>query len=140
MKKIAVLLSVLLVVALTGCGKEGPMGPSGATGSTGAPGVNHQYTYSAHIVPVTPSGGQEIACAEVVADLSGVNVSTVIVYAQHSGDSAMVALPGSLPESNGGLNDIAYKISTGKVVVTWSVRGPMVAPAAFDVAVTVVNK
>jgi predicted small lipoprotein YifL len=140
MKKIAVLLSVLLVVALTGCGKEGPMGPSGSTGATGPAGTNHQYTYTAHVTPVTPSGGQEIACAEVVADTAGSNVSTVIVYAQHSGDSTLVALPGSLPESNGGLNDIAYKISTGKVVITWSVRGPMVAPAAFEVAVTVVNK
>lgn len=144
MKKLLSLMLVVIALAVTGCGKEGPMGPKGDTGvagEPGAPGIVDQVTVVANIVPVTYSGGQAIDCPTIIVDMAGGNISTVVVYAGRSGDSQLMALPGALPDTaNPTITDLAYSVSSGKVIVTWSQRGILQAPAPFDVYVTVVNR
>ena len=142
MKKILVLMLVLVVFSLVGCGKEGPMGPTGATGASGPVGTTHQYTYSAVVTPAVAFGGQAVACAAIVTDVSAGNVSTVVVYADHTGDSNLVELPGQIWDAATTQNvGLTYAISAGKVVVSWSISSPtMAVPSAFNVYVTVTNK
>jgi hypothetical protein len=140
MKKLLGLsVGILFLLAVVGCGKEGPMGPSGATGDTG---ITHEYTYSAIVTPAVAFGGQAVNCPEIVTDIAGGNISNVVVYANYTGDAALVALPGKIWDaSTSQYVDLTYAITAGQVIISWTISShTLVVPSAFNVYVTVINK